>query len=161
MRYKLPLFILLAFAGLLAYGKLQVNPSSSVKAYALRLKPHQDLKKELYAFVKEHGLKAACIVSCVGSLERASLRMANKSETTTMEDKFEIVSLVGTLQSGYGHLHLSVSDGTGRTIGGHLQDGSLVYTTAEIVLMELTDLEFIKAKDPTYGYDELSFRRRG
>ncbi len=30
-------------------------------------------------------------------------------------------------------------------------NNNLVYTTAEIVVVELTDLEFIREADPTYG----------
>jgi hypothetical protein len=50
--------------------------------------------------------------------------------------KHEIVSLVGTLALDGDHLHIAVSDSTGRTIGGHLMEGSLVYTTAEIAVGE-------------------------
>jgi len=69
---------------------------------------------------------------------------------------FEIVSLVGTLSAGGGaHLHLSVSDSTGRTLGGYLLDGCRVYTTAEIVLGTLPELQFARKTDATFGYQEL------
>ncbi|NJO43650.1 MAG: DNA-binding protein [Cyanobacteria bacterium CRU_2_1] len=58
-------------------------------AIALRLKPHQDLKAELDAFAIQHGLAAACIVTCVGSLSRAVLRLAAQSEATVYNDRFE------------------------------------------------------------------------
>ena len=47
---------------------------------------------------------------------------------------------------------LAVADSTGRTIGGHLLDGCRVYTTAEIVLGELPQLEFRREADATFGY---------
>ena len=55
-------------------------------------------------------------------------------------------------------LHLAVSDSTGRTIGGHLLDGCRVYTTAEIVLGELPQLEFRREADATFAYQELAAR---
>jgi hypothetical protein len=39
-------------------------------------------------------------------------------------------------------------------------DGSLVYTTAEIVIGELPRAAFARETDPTYGWRELAVRRR-
>jgi len=68
---------------------------------------------------------------------------------------FEIVSLVGTLGRDGGHLHLCAADGDGVAFGGHLLDGSLVFTTAEVVVAELTDAEFRREPDPATGFREL------
>jgi uncharacterized protein len=127
----------------------------TMRTYALRLRPHQDLRHELEAFAKANGLQAAFILTCVGSLRHAALRLANKPDTTEYEDKFEIVSLVGTLSPDGPHLHISLSDGTGAMVGGHLQHGNRIYTTAEIVIGELTDKVFSRPIDPETTYDEL------
>ena len=132
----------------------QLLPSSS-KMYALRLAPGQDMKGELDKLVRKMGWNAVSIVTCVGSLEVASIRFSNQKEPTKIEGKLEIVSLTGVLSKNDSHLHISVSDSTGKTIGGHLKEGSLVYTTAEIVLAILEDYEFKRETDPTYGYKEL------
>ncbi len=101
------------------------------------------------------------VLTCVGSLDRATLRFANHKEGTALEGKhFEIVSLVGTLSTRGSHLHLSVSDETGRTIGGHLVEGSSVYTTAEVALVALDDLRFRREKDPDTTFEELVIERR-
>jgi predicted DNA-binding protein with PD1-like motif len=123
--------------------------------YALRLHPTQDLKKELLSFAQEQRLKACGIVTCVGSLQQAYLRLANQREPIAYQGKFEICSLVGTL-SQYGcHLHMAISDTVGKTFGGHVVDGNLIYTTAEIVLIELTQYCFTRELDPETGYNEL------
>ena len=49
---------------------------SNLKVYVVRLKPNQDLNRELESFVRENNLKAAFVLTCVGSLTKASLRMA-------------------------------------------------------------------------------------
>jgi uncharacterized protein len=126
-----------------------------METYALRLRPNQDLRHELEAFAKAKNLQAAFILTCVGSLRHAALRLANKPDTTHYEDKFEIVSLVGTLSKDGPHLHISLSDGTGTMIGGHVQMGNLIYTTAEIVIGELADKVFSRPIDPETTYDEL------
>jgi predicted DNA-binding protein with PD1-like motif len=43
---------------------------SNIKVYVLRLRPNQDLNKELDRFVKDNDLKAAFIITCVGSLTK-------------------------------------------------------------------------------------------
>jgi len=130
--------------------------SSNQKSYAFRLKPHEDLKRGIIAFAAEQKIKAGCIVTAVGSLEQVNLRFANQNSGSNISGHYEIVSLVGTFSETYSHLHLSVADSLGVTIGGHLLEGNRIYTTAEIVLTELTDLEFRREKDNTYGYEELS-----
>jgi predicted DNA-binding protein with PD1-like motif len=136
------------------------SPSSSARFFAIRLKPHQDLKHELIVFAKEHHLKAAGIVTCAGSLEQIHLRYANQHIGTQQKGHFEIVSLIGTFSDTASHLHLAVSDSTGKTTGGHLLDQNFIYTTAEIIIIELMELEFKRETDSTYGYQELSIQKR-
>jgi uncharacterized protein len=129
---------------------------SSVKALALRLSPGMDVREELERIVNERGIKAASVLTCVGSLRDAVLRFANKPTGTNIQGPLEIVSLVGTLGSeGGSHLHLAVSDGDGKTIGGHVLKGCIVFTTAEIVLAVLPDAVFTREQDSASGYKEL------
>jgi predicted DNA-binding protein with PD1-like motif len=73
----------------------------------------------------------------------------------------KIVSLVGTLGQDGVHLHISIADSTGKTTGGHLVDGCLVYTTAEIVIGDAQGLTFSREQDEQTGYKELRIRRSG
>ncbi|MCL4828519.1 MAG: DUF296 domain-containing protein [Caldilinea sp.] len=129
-----------------------------MQTYALRLHPHQDLKRELDTFARTHDLEAACVLTCVGSLRRAVLRFANQSEASELEGKFEIVSLTGTLSKYGSHYHISISDGEGRTWGAHLLEGCQIYTTAEIVIAALPGVSFLRELDSATGYDELYIR---
>src|SRR6202012_5613204 len=89
------------------------------RVYALRLHPGDDLKVKLAEFVKEKKIQAGYIITCVGSLNKATLRLANKNETQTWKEHFEITSLTGTLSPDGNHLHISVANKEGVTIGGH------------------------------------------
>lgn len=135
--------------------------SSTARFFALRLKPGDDVVLELRKFVNANQLKAVAIVTAVGSLTTARLRYANVNEWDRISGHFEILSLVGTIDAKGEHLHISLSDGTGRTIGAHFGAGSSVYTTAEIVLAELVDLEFDREPCEISGWDELTISRRG
>jgi uncharacterized protein len=126
-----------------------------MKTHALRLKPGEDLSLELEAFAVENQIKAGLVLTCVGSLTQAALRLADASSSTKFRGPFEIVSLVGTFSMDGAHLHLSISDSQGALYGGHLEEGSLIYTTAEIVLGELENKVFRRVLDPETGYDEL------
>ena len=134
--------------------------SSTIRTFAFRLAPHQDVKKSLIEFARENKIKAGCILTAAGSLEQMNLRFANQEHGTMKTGYFEIVSLTGTFSETSSHLHMSVSDQTGQTTGGHLLDDNKVYTTLEIVIAELTGLEFVREKDPTYGYSELVVRSK-
>ncbi len=68
---------------------------------------------------------------------------------------FEIVSITGTVSIHGSHLHISVSDGDGKTIGGHLESGCKIYTTAEIVLAVFEDVVYKREFAEDSGYEEL------
>lgn len=130
-----------------------------MKTHIFRLHPGDDLKQSLIEFAKQNHITAGYMVTCVGSLSTATLRLAKDLEVKTFADTFEIVSLVGTVSAGRTHLHIAVSDKTGATIGGHLMDGCLIHTTAEIVLGEFDSLEYFKEPDKETGFDELGIRQ--
>jgi uncharacterized protein len=129
-----------------------------MRLLALRLKPGQDLRKQIESFAKEKRIRAGFVITAVGSLNEASIRLADQPSPTNFAGKFEIVSLVGTLGQDGVHLHISISDSSGKTIGGHLVDGCLIYTTAEIVFGDAEGLTFAREKDPETGYRELRIR---
>ncbi len=129
---------------------------SEGRFHVLRLGPEADLRQELQEYVKRTGLSAVAVVTCVGSLKQAALRFADQPSGEILDGPWEILSLVGCGGSGGWHLHLSVGDHTGRVLGGHLLDGSRIYTTAEIVLVELPTLDFPRQPDPRTGYPELA-----
>jgi len=128
--------------------------------HVLRLTPGQDLRVSLNNFVKQHDIRAGWIVTCAGSLTDYSLRYANQQQAATGKGHFEIVSLTGTLSVNGSHLHMSIADSTGTTIGGHLLDGNTIYTTAEIVIGTSNVLEFTREKDGTTPWEELQVKPR-
>ena len=127
----------------------------SVTAHAFRLKPGQDLKKEIQNFADSHHIQAGWVSTCVGSLTNYAIRFANQPGIATDSGHFEIVSLTGTVSVNGSHLHISISDSTGKTTGGHLSDGCKIYTTAEIVILSSEDFIFKREKDGTTPWDEL------
>ena len=125
-----------------------------------RLLPGQDLFEEIENFVAENTITAGVPLACVGSLTIATLRLANRETFDRYEGHFEIVSLTGTVSTHGSHLHISISDGTGRTIGGHLVPGCKIYTTAEIVIGSFPELIYVREDCPYSGYPELVIHQK-
>ena len=136
-------------------------PPSRGAFLAFRLPPGADLIEGLRAARAEVDAGAMAVVTCVGSLTRAVLRHADRAEGTLHEGRFEIVSLVGTVDPAGQHLHLSMACGEGRVVGGHLLPGSRVYTTAEVVAVALPDLAFSREPCALSGHRELVVRPAG
>ncbi|MBM3125506.1 MAG: DNA-binding protein [Chloroflexi bacterium] len=121
-----------------------------------RLRPGQDLFDSIEDFVKGNTIQAGCVLSSVGSLTRATLRLANREQYSQFEGHFEIISMPGTVSMHGSHIHIAISDGDGRTIGGHLVQGCKVYTTAEIVLAVFEDVIYKRELlEHDSGYEEL------
>jgi predicted DNA-binding protein with PD1-like motif len=131
----------------------------TMRVFALRLSPGQDLRQQIELFVKEKHIRAGFILTTVGSLPQAAIRLADQQSAAQFDGKFEIVSLVGTLSQDGVHLHISISDSTGKTVGGHLVEGCLIYPTAEIVIGDARGLIFSREKDSETGYQELRIRK--
>jgi len=126
-----------------------------MKLFALRLKPDQDLRQSLKEFAIQENLQAGFVLSAIGSLRQAAIRFANQETSGILTDKFEIIALNGTLSIHGLHLHIAIANQQGKVIGGHLNQGCLIYTTAEIVLGEVPDLVFRRALDKQTGFLEL------
>lgn len=127
-----------------------------MKAHTFRLKPAQDLFDSIEEFVKQNNIQAGCVLSSVGSLTHATLRLANRSHYNEYEGHFEIVSMTGTVSIHSSHIHVAISDGDGVTIGGHLVSGCKIYTTAEIVIAEFEDVVYKRELfENDSGYEEL------
>jgi uncharacterized protein len=126
-----------------------------MRNYTFRLKPGQDLFDSISLFVRENHIQAGCVLSGVGSLTHVALRFANQDSYTNFEGYFEIVSITGTISVHGSHLHLSASGEDGKTLGGHLDSGCKIYTTAEIVITAFDDVVYIREFTEDSGYEEL------
>ena len=131
-----------------------------MQTFTFRLKPGQDLFDEIEAVVSEKNIEAGCVLSAVGSLTYATLRLANREYNSEYDGPFEIVSMTGTVSIHGSHLHISISDGDGKTIGGHLGSGCKIYTTAEMVLGIIDDVVYKREFAEDSGYEELAVKPR-
>ena len=102
----------------------------SMKTLPIRLTPGQDLRTALEAAVLAQNCRAAFVLSGIGSLSTAVLRLAGAEQPTV------------------------------QVLGGHVAPGCIVRTTAEVLLALLSDWQFTRESDAITGYDELVIRAR-
>lgn len=148
-------------------------PSGTIRAHATRMKPGEDLVTSMEnaaaSAMKTSKSESAFVLSAVGSVESVTLRMANaclvgqeeqstQNEIKKWEERMEVVSLVGTFSQNGKHIHMSVSDATGKVFGGHLVAGR-IFTTLELVLGTIENVRFSREIDDSTGYKELSVQK--
>jgi len=128
----------------------------------IRLPPGQDLRAALEAAVRGQGCHAAFVLSGIGSLSTAGLRLAGAEHPERLTGDLEILSLAGTVAfdgtRSSSHLHMALSTGTGQVLGGHVAAGCTVRTTAEVLLALLPGWAFTREPDAATGFEELVVR---
>lgn len=126
-----------------------------MQVFTKRLLPGEDLRQEIETLVKTERTPAGTLLSAVGSLIQANLRLADGKTVQTWREPLEIVGATGTLSPDGCHIHLSIANQRGEVFGGHLKEGCLVHTTVELILLSLDGIQFTRTRDSKTGYDEL------
>ncbi len=130
-----------------------------MKQITFRLKPGQFLREEIVKVAKERRIQTGVLLSIVGGLEYAALRMAGATPdhqvVKELHGPFEIVSGTGTISQNGCHIHISLSDKEGKVIGGHLKGGCRVAPTAEVVIGIFDDAIYQRTRDDATGFNEL------
>lgn len=130
-----------------------------MRTITVRLKPGQYFREGIEEVVARHGVAAGVILSAVGGVRYAFLRMPRQDSgehtVKKIDGPLEIVSCTGTLSPDGCHIHASVSDREGRCYGGHLKKDCPVFFTIELVIGILEDVIYKRLPDTETGFDEL------
>ena len=128
----------------------------AIDLFPVRLTPGQDLRQGLEAAVAAQGCSAAYVVSGIGSLSDAQLRLAGAAQPVRLPGDTELLTLAGSVSADGAHLHATLADAQGAVIGGHVPYGCAVRTTAEVLLALIREWRFARQFDARTGYDELA-----
>ena len=129
-----------------------------MEVYPLRLHPNMDVYISLQELLHKEGWASCWIITGMGSLSQFSLRFAAQDDVCVRKGSYEICAMSGTLCMEGLHIHMVVSNEQGRSFGGHLREGCVIRTTAEIVLGYSKKFLFSRVYDQQTGYPELSIR---
>lgn len=131
-----------------------------MKTLVFRLHPGDDLKHQIEKRISENvNTRAAFVMSCIGSIRSAVIRMAGTRQPSILEGPFDIISLSGTVAQNGSHLHIAIADNGGETKGGHLMHGCEILTTAEVILGLLPEYEFTRELDQKSGFSKLQINK--
>jgi len=135
-----------------------------MKTLPIRLTPDEDLRSALEAAVLGQNCHAIFVLSGIGSLSTAALRLAGAAQPERLTGEMEILSLSGTVAfdgtQSSSNLHMAMSTATGQVLGGHVAPDCIVRTTVEVLLVLLPNWQFAREPDAATGYDELVVRAR-
>ena len=141
------------------------RPGRPGRVIVARVMSDSDLLEALRRVVRDERIEAGVILSVVGLLERARLRNCKRLPETypitdenrtylSFERPLEILSASGNVTMLEGeplvHAHVTLSSVEGEKItvvGGHLIEGCVIFGFAEVILMELEDIEMEKRFD--------------
>ena len=127
------------------------------RAWAGRLEKGSDLLGEVERFCVEHSVLAAW-VSAISAVQRARYAYyeqdAHRYRELETDTHHEIVGFVGNISMREGrpflHAHATFGDADGKTRGGHLLPGTIVFA-CEITIREMADVALIRTHDQATG----------
>ncbi|MFT3820692.1 MAG: DNA-binding protein [Rubrivivax sp.] len=126
--------------------------------HPIRLRPGADLRASIEQLAARLQHRSGFVVSGIGSLTVARLRMAGEADERLVQGPLEIISLAGSVSPDGAHLHMSVADAAGTVLGGHVCPGCEVRTTAELLVAELPGFQLSREFDAGTGFKELVIR---
>ena len=85
-----------------------------MKHHAFRLTYGMDLRQGIEDYCRDNDIHSAAIVTVVGCVYRARIRLADGETIEEYDDRYEIVSLTGTVSPDGSHMHVSLADEDGR-----------------------------------------------
>ncbi|MEM3608115.1 MAG: DNA-binding protein [Candidatus Bathyarchaeia archaeon] len=119
-----------------------------------------DLLASIRRVAEENNVEAA-VFWVIGAVKRAVIGYYDQDERRyvkiPVDEPLEITSCTGNIAQYKGeiliHAHITLADRDGRSLGGHLYEGTVIYA-AELYLVEL-NLELEREYDETTGLNLL------
>ena len=104
-----------------------------IQPISLLLESNTDLLKSLEELAMKEN-KFGYVLSIVGNLSVAKFKCPGKQAPTLVKDHLEIIALNGTISPKQCHLHISISDGDCNVWAGHLEEGTKILKTADLLI---------------------------
>ena len=122
-----------------------------------KLPYESDLLKAVKEVAEKHSIRSA-VFFIIGSVKKARLayyhQIAKRYLDYYIEKPTEIISCIGNIAELEGqvfpHAHIVLSDSEGRTYGGHVLEGTIIFA-AEIYVVELRDVALRRVYDEVTG----------
>lgn len=133
------------------------------RVVVLRLSPGKDLIQSILEQARASGFRSALILGGAAALKGATLRNVKSFPDqfpitddnrmyTRLEGPLELLSISGNISTRLDgtlhiHAHVAVSLGNASAFGGHLVEGAIVLSTAEIAIAEVAGVDLKRVHD--------------
>jgi len=129
------------------------NEVKPKRVFMCKLNHDSDLLGQLNELACNNNIRLGK-VEAIGAVKKARIGFYNQQTFTyefiDMDKPLEITSLTGNISLKDGkpfiHAHITLGDDTGKVIGGHLAEGTVVFA-CEFVITELIGTEYKRAFD--------------
>ena len=131
---------------------MKLGESKLGRTVFARLVENEDLLEAITLQTRRSGITAGFFI-LIGTLKEAKLGFyrQGKYETIEVAGPLEIVSCMGNIsvkeQETVVHAHISVANEKGEVFGGHLLSGCIISLTAELILVETSDMRLLRKFD--------------
>ena len=148
-------------------NRIQSAEGAPGRMVAARLMPGSNLMSGIVDVCAKHNIKSGILASGIGSLRKtAYMDLIPKPEIKarygygtpmTADGPIEILTLAGAVcHSEDGkvllHVHATMCLADGKAFGGHLADeGNEVLLTADVTILEIADVDFVRRLDEETG----------
>lgn len=146
--------------------KIKHSTGSIKGIHLLRIPTGEDLVSSIFALCENENIQTAVLVSCVGSLKKATfqwskfssetLRKSIRTDPIILEGPIELLNAQGLVgidketQRIINHFHITLCDQEGKTYGGHItMGGNIVHSTMDVVLLEVDKIYLKTIYDPS------------
>ena len=144
------------------------------RVIAIRIKPGTDFLEGLYEICERHGIKNGLLLSCIGSLKDVQfcnpVEMPHRKagygygDGMRLSGPIELDSATGVIcHDDQGqrnlHIHVTLSDRSGKAYAGHLLEGATVLLNVDAVIGEIGGVEMLRRYDPEMEVPRLSPRQ--
>ncbi|RLG91915.1 MAG: DNA-binding protein [Candidatus Hecatellales archaeon] len=127
------------------------------RIFVVRLPTDGDLLKTIEGFAGEMGVEAG-VLWVIGAVRKAVIKYYNQEEKKysriSLNKPLEILSCIGNISKLEGkiiaHVHLVLGDKDGKTFGGHLDEGTKIFS-AEMILLEVKNVVLERVYDEVTG----------
>ncbi len=131
------------------------------RIFACRLDYEADLFDSIKKFSDEHKIAAGIFIT-IGAVRKAKisyyLQNEKKYADLSIDKHLEIASCLGSISKSKSetaiHAHITLSDDDGKTYGGHLVQGTIVFA-GELFIVELQNIELERSYDDATGLNLL------
>lgn len=116
----------------------------------IRIDPGELFLESLQRAIQEEKIRAGVVISGIGSLSVCKIHVVNAGYPPNLltrvqkyyeyKGSIELLSVQGIIADGEPHLHITFADENQNVHGGHLENGCVVLTMAEIAILRADSL---------------------